>query len=86
MVHIKKLRNDRNRWTWETCEHGREIQFTTNINGNGIFMITGSGYKQITGTCQFTLYGLSSSGAYKKIRRWFTPSMIAYVERLKQYS
>ena len=38
--------------------------------GNGLF-IADDYYKQITGTCQFSLHQKTYSGVYKAIKRWF---------------
>lgn len=47
-----------------------ETDYMTNKSGNGLF-IADDYYKQITGTCQFSLHQKTYSGVYKAIKKWF---------------
>ena len=72
---MKKLSYEKDgaRWIWRI--KGEENRyFTTNPDGEGIFKVSfsplGGTRKQLTGTCQFSLSGLSDRWAEKKIRQW----------------
>jgi len=46
--------------------------YATNRDGEGIFQRWDNGnIKQLTGTCQFSIYGLTKSAARTKIRKRF---------------
>lgn len=60
-------------WRWEVS--GEENRYyCTNSKGEGIFEVSfsplGGDRRQLTGTCQFDLSGLSDAWAKKKIRKW----------------
>lgn len=60
-------------WRWEVS--GEENRYyCTNSEGEGIFEVSfsplGGDRRQLTGTCQFDLSGLSDAWAKKKIRKW----------------
>jgi len=49
-------------------EEGHERYIRTNGNGEGLW-VNG---QQVSGTCQFSVNGMSKSGIYKKFRKVFT--------------
>lgn len=58
---------------WEWCESGEEdIYFCTNKNGDGVFVVDPcrNSRKQLTGTMQFSVHGLSEKYAQRKIREF----------------
>lgn len=61
------------RWRW-TIGDEEDRYFTTNSEGEGIFEVsfyTPCGdRRQLTGTLQFSVKGLSDGWAKRKIRRW----------------
>jgi hypothetical protein len=67
METIKNLRRDGNKWFWEFADE----TYCTDARGEGIWMWRPDGtWQQLVGTCQFSLYGYSVSGARKKINRY----------------
>ncbi len=77
-MKIKNIRRDENskqvRFTiiwYDTFYHIEdEADFMTNKNGNGLF-VEGDYYKQLAGTCQFSLHQETYSGLYKAIKKYF---------------
>lgn len=72
---MKKLSYTKEDKCWSWVIEGEENRyFTTNSEGEGIFEVSfsplGGNRRQLTGTCQFSLSGLSDNWAKKKIRRW----------------
>lgn len=48
------------------------VYYCTNGEGEGVFRVDlrSNDRRQITGTCQFSVYGLQPASARAKIRRW----------------
>lgn len=74
-MKIKNIHKEGNKVYFTVIErnyYGEEIEtdYMTNNNGNGLF-IADDYYKQITGTCQFSLHQKTYSGVYKAIKKWF---------------
>lgn len=72
---MKKLSYTKEDKCWSWVIEGEENRyFTTNSEGEGIFEVSfsplGGDRRQLIGTCQFSLSGLSDNWAKKKIRRW----------------
>ena len=72
-VHVRKLSRLRDQWFWSIDDDGRVTEYFTNTEGEGIFHQNrpGEAWKQDAGLCQFSLHGMSVSGARKKIQRYF---------------
>lgn len=63
--------HDGNYWEWR--ESGEEdIYFCTNKAGEGVFVVDlcRNSRKQLTGTMQFSVHGLSEKYARRKIRKF----------------
>ena len=82
---IKNLYLEENQWFWTYVDdEGSETQYRTNSYGEGMWEYVKTGtwmvqkkqhlweWKQITGTCQFSLRGYSLSGARKKLKNAFS--------------
>lgn len=65
-------KKDEDRWMWKWSDS--DIYWTTNGRGEGVFVIDPSHNeeKQVLGTCDFSLRGITDASAKRKIRRWMT--------------
>ena len=84
-MKINNLQHSSGAWTWTATTEGGSTEYKTNSAGNGLWVLAPSStcaidpdtgkyrpiyeWKQIRGTCQFSLNGYSMSGARKKISR-----------------
>ena len=67
METIKNLHRYEDEWLWDFDGE----TYCTNALGEGIWKWKPDGtWQQLVGTCQFSLYGYSGSGARKKINRY----------------
>ena len=58
-------------WTWTFCENGNDYEYTTNLNGDGIFTVnlhTGE-WKQLYGTCDVS-FPRDEKSARRKVLNW----------------
>jgi hypothetical protein len=77
---IQNLIEQRGVWSWVmTIDDGVDIKLTecrTNAAGDGLWQrragAWGEEFKQVSGTCQFSLNGKSRAAAYAYIRRQFS--------------
>lgn len=74
-MKIKNIHKEGNKVYFTVIERNyygevMETDYMTNKSGNGLF-IADDYYKQITGTCQFSLHQKTYSGVYKAIKKWF---------------
>ena len=64
---------DGRRWEWRWTDNN-DAYWTTNDEGDGVFIVTLSRNerRQVVGTCDFSLNGLTPESAKRKIRKWMT--------------
>ena len=73
MKKLSYTKVDNKYWNWSIFDENNRY-FTTNSEGEGIFEVSfsrmDSSRRQLAGTCQFSLSGLSDNWAKRKIRKW----------------
>ena len=91
-IKIRNLRkeSDSFRWTWTVIDSDVIHEYRTNAYGEGLWVYAPNGcvwvengkstpvfeWRQIEGTCQFSLKGYTISGARRKLLRKFTQNEI----------
>ena len=84
-MKIKNLQHNSGEWAWTETTDDSSTEYKTNLLGHGLWVLAPGNtcaidpdtgkyrsiyeWKQILGTCQFSLNGYSMSGARKKIAR-----------------
>ena len=78
IIKIQRLRETNGEWFWEAVEWvgpGTDTRVKTcwtSKNGEGIFHEARAGqHVQDAGLCQFSLAGMSVSGARRKLKRYY---------------
>ena len=66
---MKKLTYEKDGYAWKWYIKGDSCYYCTNSDGDGIFVVNYN-RRQLIGTAQFSLHGLTDKSAKQKIHQW----------------